>query len=54
LIVLEKRKEEKRPLGIPRCRWVDNIKMDVGERGWGGVKWIGLAQDADKTPSSTS
>jgi hypothetical protein len=35
--------EEKRPLGRPRCRWVDNIKMDLVEIGWGGVDWIGLA-----------
>jgi hypothetical protein len=28
--------------------WVDNIKMDLGEIGWGGVDWIGLAQDRDK------
>jgi hypothetical protein len=38
----------KRPLGRPRCRWVDNIKMDLSEIGWGGVDWIGLAQDKDK------
>jgi hypothetical protein len=37
--------EEKRPPGRPRCRWVDNIKMDLLEVGWGGVDWIGLAQD---------
>jgi hypothetical protein len=40
--------EEKRPLGRPRQRWVDNIKMDLGEIGWGGVDWIGLARDTDK------
>jgi hypothetical protein len=40
--------EGNRPLGRPRRRWVDNIKMDLGERGWGGVDWIGLAQDRDK------
>jgi hypothetical protein len=28
--------------------WVDNIQMDLGEIGWGGVDWIGLAQDRDK------
>jgi hypothetical protein len=39
--------ERKRPLGRPRRRWVDNIKMDFGEMGWGGVDWIGLAQDRD-------
>jgi hypothetical protein len=40
--------EGKRPLGRPRCRWVYNIKMDFGKIGWGGVDWIGLAQDRDK------
>jgi hypothetical protein len=39
--------EGKRPLGKPRRRWVDNIKIDLGEIGWGGVDWIGLAQDRD-------
>jgi hypothetical protein len=38
----------KRPLGIPRCRWVDNIKMDFGEIGWGGMEWIDLALDRDR------
>jgi hypothetical protein len=42
------RPEGKRPLGRPRCRWVNNIKMDLFEIGWGGVDWIGLAQDKDK------
>jgi hypothetical protein len=42
------RPEGKRPLGRPRCRWVDDIKMDLLEIGWGGVNWIGLAQDRDK------
>jgi hypothetical protein len=37
--------EGKRPLGRPRSRWVDNIRMDLGEVGWGDVDWIGLAQD---------
>jgi hypothetical protein len=40
--------EGKRSIGRPRCRWVDNIKMDLLEIGWGGVDWIGLAQDRDK------
>jgi hypothetical protein len=40
--------EGKRPLRRPRRRWVDNIKMDLLEIGWGGVDWIGLAQDKDK------
>jgi hypothetical protein len=35
--------EGNRPLGRPRCRWVDNIRTDLGE-----VGWIGLAQDKDK------
>jgi hypothetical protein len=34
--------EGKRPLGRPRRRWVDNIRMDLGEVGWGDVDWIGL------------
>jgi hypothetical protein len=37
-----------RPLGRPRRRWVDNIKMYLLEIGWSGVDWIGLAQDRDK------
>jgi hypothetical protein len=36
------------PLGRPRRRWVDNIKMDLRERGWDGVDWIELAQDRDQ------
>jgi hypothetical protein len=38
----------KRPLGRPRRRRVDNIRMDLLEIGWGGVDWIGLPQDRDK------
>jgi hypothetical protein len=37
--------EGKRPLGRPRRRWVDNIRMDLGEVRWGDVDWIGMAQD---------
>jgi hypothetical protein len=40
--------EKKQPLGRPRHRWVDNIKIDLRDRGWGDVNWIGLAQDRDK------
>jgi hypothetical protein len=40
--------EGKRPVRRPRGRWVDNIRMDHGEVGWGDVEWIGLAQDTDK------
>jgi hypothetical protein len=39
--------EAKRPLGRPRCRWEDNIGMDLQEVGCGGMDWIGLAQDRD-------
>jgi hypothetical protein len=34
--------------GRPRRRWVDNIKTNLLEIGWGGVDWIGLGQDRDK------
>jgi hypothetical protein len=40
--------EGKRPLGRPRRRWVDNIKMDLREIGWDGVDWIDMAQDRDQ------
>jgi hypothetical protein len=40
--------ERKRPLGRPRRRWVDNIRMDVEEVGWGDVDWIRLAQDRNR------
>jgi hypothetical protein len=39
--------EGKRPLGRIRRRWVDNIRMDLLELGWGDVDWIGLAEDRD-------
>jgi hypothetical protein len=38
----------KKPLGRPRCRWVDNIKVDLREMVWGVVDWIGLAHARDK------
>jgi len=38
----------KRPLGRPRCRWVDNIRMDLQEVGCGYMDWIGLVQDRDR------
>jgi hypothetical protein len=37
--------EEKRPLGIPKCKWEDNIKTDLQEVGYGDMDWIQLAQD---------
>jgi hypothetical protein len=40
--------EGKRPLGRPRRKWLDNIRMDVGEVEWGVVDWIGMAQNRDR------
>jgi hypothetical protein len=40
--------EGKRPLGRPRRRWVDNIKLDLREIRWNDVDWIDLAQGRDK------
>jgi hypothetical protein len=45
--VLVGKPEGKRPLGRPRRRWVDNIRMDLQELGCGCVDCIGLAQDRD-------
>jgi hypothetical protein len=46
--LLVRKPEEKRPLGRQRHRWVDDIRMDLGEIGWNGVDWTGLAQDRNK------
>ena len=46
--VLVGKTEGKRPLGIPRHRWDDNIKVDLQEVGWGLLEWIDLAQDRDR------
>ena len=46
--VLVGKPEGKRPLGRARRRWVDNIRMDLQEVGYGHVGWIGLAQDRDR------
>jgi hypothetical protein len=43
--LLVRNADVKRPLERPRRRWVDNIRMDLGEVGWGDVDWIGLAKD---------
>jgi hypothetical protein len=40
--------EGKRPLGRLRRRWVDNIRMDLGEIGWDGMDWIEVAEDRDQ------
>jgi hypothetical protein len=40
--------EGKRPLGRPRRKWVDNIKLDHREIGWDIVDWIDVAQDRDQ------
>jgi hypothetical protein len=46
--VLVGKPEGKRPLGRPRRRWEDGIRMDLGEIGLGGVDWVRLAQDRDR------
>jgi hypothetical protein len=40
--------EGKRPLGRPRCRWVDNIKIYLRDIKWDSVDWIELAKDRDQ------
>jgi hypothetical protein len=46
--ILVGKPEGRRPLGRPRRRWKDNIKMDLGEIGFGDVEWINLAQGRDR------
>jgi hypothetical protein len=46
--ILVGKQERKRPLGRPRCRWVDNVKIDLRETRWDGMNWIDLAQDRDQ------
>jgi hypothetical protein len=45
--------EGKRPLGRPRRRWVDNIKMDLREKGRDGMDWIDVAQNRDQWRAAT-
>jgi hypothetical protein len=45
--ILVEKPEGKRPLGKPRRRWVDNIKLHLREIVWGGMDWTDLAQDSD-------
>jgi hypothetical protein len=40
--------EGKRPLGGPRCRWEDNIKINLRETAWSGLDWTDLAEDRDQ------
>jgi hypothetical protein len=47
-MVLVGKSEGKRPLGRPRHRWEDNIKMDLLEVEYGGMDWIDLDQDRDR------
>jgi hypothetical protein len=46
--ILVGKPEGKRPLGRPIHRWLDNIKMDLREIGWGSMGWIDLAQEMDQ------
>jgi hypothetical protein len=46
--LLVRKPDGKRPLGRPSRRWVDNIRMDLREVGWGDVDWIDLAQDRNR------
>jgi hypothetical protein len=46
--ILAGKPQGKRPLGRPRHRWEDNIKIDLREIGWGGIDWIHPAQDRDQ------
>jgi hypothetical protein len=46
--LLVRKPEGRRPLERPRRRWVDSIRIDLVQVGWGGVDWIGLAQDRDR------
>jgi hypothetical protein len=50
--ILMGKPEGKGPLGEPRRRWENNIRMDLREVGWDGVDWIDLAQDRDQWGSS--
>jgi hypothetical protein len=46
--ILVGKPEGRRPLGKPRRRWEDNIKIDLQELGWGDMDWIDMAQDIDR------
>jgi hypothetical protein len=46
--ILVGKPEGRRPLGRPKCRWMDCIKMDLRKIGWAGTDWIDLAEDRDQ------
>jgi len=46
--VLVGKPKGKKPVGRPRCRWEDNLKLDLQDAGCGGMDWIELAQDRDR------
>jgi hypothetical protein len=46
--ILVGKPERKRPLGRPRCKWEEDIKMDLREIRWAGIDWICMAQDKDR------
>jgi len=52
--VLVGKLEGRRPLGRPRRRWVDSIRVDLQEVGCGYMDWIGLVQDRDRWPTLVS
>jgi hypothetical protein len=47
-MVLVGKPEGRRSLGRPRCRWENNIKINLREVGWSGMDWVNLAQDRDQ------
>jgi len=52
--VLVGRPGGERPLGRPRCRWEGNIEMDLQKVGWGGMDWITLSKDRDRSWASVN
>jgi hypothetical protein len=46
--ILVGKPEGKRPLGRPRRRWVNNIKIDLRKIGWDGMDWVDIAHDRDR------
>jgi hypothetical protein len=48
MVVVTKRKEGRRPLGRPRHRWENNIRMGLGGIEWEDVEWMHLVQDRDQ------